>query len=73
MYGYGLILSLDLFILTTAETHQTQTWESLDEIADAVQSCTKCTLHTGRTNAVPGSGSATGGILVIGEGPGFNE
>jgi uracil-DNA glycosylase len=30
-------------------------------------------LHEGRTNAVPGSGSASAGILIIGEGPGFNE
>ena len=27
----------------------------------------------GRTNAVPGSGSAASRILIIGEGPGFNE
>ena len=32
-----------------------------------------CGLHKGRTNAVPGSGSATSKILIIGEGPGFNE
>jgi uracil-DNA glycosylase len=56
--------------LTTAET---QSWNSIDEIATAVRSCTKCALHSGRTNAVPGSGSAKEGILIIGEGPGFNE
>jgi len=38
-----------------------------------VRSCTSCALHKGRTNAVPGSGSAGTGILIIGEGPGFNE
>ncbi|MBN4064420.1 uracil-DNA glycosylase [Dehalococcoides mccartyi] len=45
----------------------------MEELAAAVQTCTKCALHSGRTNAVPGSGSAKGGILIIGEGPGFNE
>ncbi|MEE8045853.1 MAG: uracil-DNA glycosylase [Dehalococcoidia bacterium] len=38
-----------------------------------MRSCTKCALHKGRTNAVPGSGSASAGILIIGEGPGFYE
>ena len=56
--------------MTTANT---QSWNSIDEIATAVRSCTQCVLHSGRTNAVPGSGSANAGILIIGEGPGFNE
>ena len=56
--------------MTTADTRK---WNSIDEIATAVRSCTKCALHKGRTNAVPGSGSANAGILIIGEGPGFNE
>ena len=38
-----------------------------------MHSCTKCPLHVERTNAVPGSGSPTASILIIGEGPGFNE
>lgn len=58
--------------MTTADTPATS-WGSLDELAAAVRSCTSCTLHETRTNAVPGSGSANGGILIIGEGPGFNE
>ena len=56
--------------MTTANT---QSWNSIEEIATAVRSCTECGLHSGRTNAVPGSGSANAGILIIGEGPGFNE
>ena len=56
--------------MTTANT---QSWNSIEEIASAVRTCTKCVLHAGRTNAVPGSGSANAGILIIGEGHGFNE
>jgi|TARA_B100000959_G_scaffold277473_1_gene334171 DNA polymerase len=57
--------------LTTTDTQHS--WESIDAIATAVRSCTACALHNGRTNAVSGSGSPTAGILIIGEGPGFNE
>ena len=46
---------------------------TLDEIAAAVQSCTLCQLHSGRTHAVPGAGPASAEIMFIGEGPGFHE
>jgi len=49
------------------------TWNTVDEIADAVLACTNCRLHENRTNAVPGDGSSVASILIIGEGPGFNE
>ncbi|HIM59037.1 MAG TPA: uracil-DNA glycosylase [Dehalococcoidia bacterium] len=48
-------------------------WSSIEEIAGVVRTCTKCRLHAGRTNAVPGAGSSVASILIIGEGPGFNE
>ena len=48
-------------------------WNSIEELADAVRTCTKSRLHAGRTNAVPGDGSPVASILIIGEGPGFNE
>jgi len=48
-------------------------WSSIDEIAGVVRTCTNCRLHSGRTNAVPGDGSPVASILIIGEGPGFNE
>jgi DNA polymerase len=57
--------------LTSSDTRPV--WTSIEEIGDVVRSCTLCALHKGRTNAVPGSGSANAGILIIGEGPGFNE
>jgi uracil-DNA glycosylase family 4 len=46
---------------------------TLSEIATAVQGCTLCQLHSGRTHAVPGEGPAPADILFIGEGPGFHE
>ncbi|TDI88115.1 MAG: uracil-DNA glycosylase [Chloroflexi bacterium] len=48
-------------------------WNSIEELADAVRTCTKCRLHSSRTNAVPGDGSPVASILIIGEGPGFYE
>ncbi|MGH2406645.1 MAG: uracil-DNA glycosylase family protein [Candidatus Limnocylindrales bacterium] len=45
----------------------------LDEVAAEVRVCTRCRLHTGRTLAVPGEGSATTEVVFVGEGPGANE
>ena len=47
--------------------------DNLDDVAQAVRSCTDCPLHRGRTNAVPGEGSPTAELMFIGEGPGFHE
>jgi uracil-DNA glycosylase len=45
----------------------------LDAIAAQVSVCTLCSLHQGRTRAVPGAGPVNADILFIGEGPGFHE
>ncbi len=45
----------------------------LAEIAQEVQSCAKCPLVQGRTRAVPGEGPLDARIMLIGEGPGFQE
>ena len=47
--------------------------ETLDTIAADVLACTRCRLHETRTQGVPGEGSATSGLMFIGEGPGFYE
>ena len=47
--------------------------EMLLQVADEVRSCTKCRLHTGRKNAVPGEGPVDSEIVFIGEAPGFHE
>jgi DNA polymerase len=45
----------------------------LQEIAQAVRQCTKCSLSNSRKNAVPGDGPAYARIMMIGEGPGHHE
>ena len=45
----------------------------LEKLEAEVGSCTKCSLHRGRTHAVPGEGPGDAEIMFIGEGPGFHE
>ncbi len=47
--------------------------QALTLIAQEVRSCTKCRLHPGTRNGVPGEGNPNAEILFIGEGPGFHE
>jgi uracil-DNA glycosylase len=47
--------------------------DSLEKVAAEVRACTRCPLHKGRKNAVPGEGPANAEIMFIGEGPGFHE
>lgn len=47
--------------------------QTLTMIADEVRSCTKCRLHQGTRNGVPGEGNPQSEILFVGEGPGFHE
>jgi uracil-DNA glycosylase len=47
--------------------------ETLAQIATEVSACTNCALHTTRKLSVPGEGPANAEIMLIGEGPGFNE
>ena len=60
----------------TSQTDQgnqaTQTID-LEALSAEISGCEKCSLATGRTNAVPGSGNPHAEIVFIGEGPGFNE
>ena len=45
----------------------------LESLSAAVMACDRCDLHVGRTNAVPGEGSADARVMLVGEGPGFHE
>ena len=45
----------------------------IDDLRNAVISCTACELSKSRTNAVPGSGSINAEIVFIGEAPGRTE
>lgn len=46
---------------------------ALEAIAEEVRACTRCRLHTGRRNAVPGEGSPETEVAFVGEGPGQHE
>jgi len=47
--------------------------DTLAQIASEVSVCTSCILHKTRNKSVPGEGPADSEIMLIGEGPGFNE
>ena len=47
--------------------------QTLTVIANEVRSCTKCRLHQGTRNGVPGEGNPNAEILFVGEGPGYHE
>jgi DNA polymerase len=49
------------------------TYPSFDELEAAIRVCTRCALSRDRTNAVPGEGSLTTGLMFVGEGPGRDE
>jgi uracil-DNA glycosylase family 4 len=46
---------------------------ALEAIAGEVRACTRCRLHATRTQAVPGDGDPSTEVVLVGEGPGFNE
>jgi uracil-DNA glycosylase len=46
---------------------------ALEAIAAEVRACTRCRLHEGRTQAVPGEGHPSTEVVFVGEGPGMNE
>jgi DNA polymerase len=48
-------------------------WSSLEQIARAIEGCTKCPLHASRTRAVPGEGNPNPRLLFVGEAPGADE
>src|SRR5688572_25769589 len=47
--------------------------ESLDAIATAVASCTRCPLYSTATNPVPGEGNPNANLVIVGEAPGATE
>jgi DNA polymerase len=48
-------------------------WPVLEEIAAQARACTKCGLCETRTQAVPGVGTGSSGIVFVGEAPGADE
>lgn len=45
----------------------------VEQISREVRGCTKCELHEGRKNAVPGEGNVSTKMMFIGEAPGREE
>lgn len=42
-------------------------------LRDQIRACTRCELHRGATNAVPGEGPVPAEVMLIGEAPGWHE
>jgi DNA polymerase len=47
--------------------------ERLEALAIQIRSCVQCPLHASRTKAVPGEGSPSARVMLIGEAPGRDE
>lgn len=47
--------------------------ETLDGLRETIGDCSKCKLHSGRTNLVFGEGSPEARLVFVGEGPGREE
>lgn len=61
-------------VATQAEiTLPTEKSDSLKELEQKIARCTRCGLARTRTNVVPGQGVEHPEVLVIGEGPGYDE
>ncbi len=53
--------------------NKTQKQAALKELAQTIQTCTRCPLGATRLNAVPGEGNVNTDLMFVGEGPGFDE
>jgi hypothetical protein len=52
---------------------RTDSADQLSALAEEVASCTRCGLHSTRSNAVCGEGNPSSRLMFIGEGPGRDE
>ena len=46
---------------------------ALTELAETIKQCSRCALGATRLNAVPGEGPVDAEVMVVGEGPGYDE
>jgi uracil-DNA glycosylase family 4 len=46
---------------------------ALEELAQCIRGCRRCPLHAARKRVVPGEGSSSPQLLLVGEGPGGEE
>jgi DNA polymerase len=47
--------------------------DSLEAVAQTVRTCTRCPLYATATNPVPGEGSSSASLMIVGEAPGATE
>lgn len=47
--------------------------KEIADLTETLKDCRRCSLAEGRTNVVPGAGSASAEIMIVGEAPGYNE
>ena len=69
-------VSVEVRTVSVQETQPTgsvDAAEKLSRISEELRGCTRCRLHSGRTNLVFGEGSARSGLVFVGEGPGADE
>src|SRR5687767_12136761 len=59
--------------ITTTSTSTNRTRLTLADIRTDLGDCTRCKLHTSRTNIVFGVGDPNAPLMFVGEAPGFNE
>jgi len=52
---------------------QSKEAQRLEDLAAQIRSCEQCPLYASRTHAVPGDGSPSARVMLIGEGPGREE
>jgi uracil-DNA glycosylase family 4 len=52
---------------------QTDVVAELTRLGEEVEHCTRCDLHCNTTHGVPGEGPHDADVMLVGEGPGFNE
>jgi uracil-DNA glycosylase len=57
--------------MSAADSDRTSLLEAYHR--DEVLGCTRCALHTTRTQAVPGSGDPNATLMFVGEAPGYHE
>lgn len=46
---------------------------AFERLNEDINTCTRCDLHRNATRAVPGEGPIDAKVMLVGEGPGFNE
>jgi uracil-DNA glycosylase len=55
------------------DVRRSATTQALLQLHEQIKRCTRCPLHRSRTQAVPGVGPSSAGIVLVGEAPGRQE